>query len=146
MTWKVGDKWTKEFRENFIKKRTGHPVSKETRDKLRQANLGKKQSESTKIKKARAVSGNKNGGWKGEDVGYIALHKWIARHRGKPSFCESCKTSESKGFEWANISGEYKRDLDDYERLCLSCHRKKDKTGYKSWETRRRKYGKNGRM
>lgn len=28
--------------------------------------------------------------------------------------------------ELSNISGEYKRDVNDFEWLCVSCHRKKD--------------------
>ena len=30
---------------------------------------------------------------------------------------------DKKRYHWANISGEYKRDLTDYKRLCVSCHR-----------------------
>lgn len=67
----------------------------------------------------------KAGGWKGEDVTYSELHNWVARHRGRPSLCEHCGTTEGL-FDWANISGEYRRDLADFMRLCKSCHIRHD--------------------
>lgn len=35
------------------------------------------------------------------------------------------------GTEWANLSGEYRRDLSDYIELCVPCHRLKDSGGIK---------------
>ena len=68
---------------------------------------------------------NKN--WKGDNVGYLALHAWVARQLGKPKKCEDCRTSDpNKKYQWANISGGYKRDLKDFKRLCLRCHRSFD--------------------
>lgn len=46
-----GSKWSEERRNRYIKKITGHVVTKETRGKLRKALLGHKDSEETKIKK-----------------------------------------------------------------------------------------------
>lgn len=69
---------------------------------------------------------NRNSQWKGNNVGYKALHIWVSRWLGKPSKCEDCGTTEAKKFEWANISKEYKRDLDDWKRLCHPCHIKFD--------------------
>lgn len=68
--------------------------------------------------------GNKNGMWKGNKVGYYALHSWIANHKPKPEFCERCK--KEKPYDLANISGKYKRDINDFEWLCRRCHMKKD--------------------
>ncbi len=65
--------------------------------------------------------------WKGDDVGYVALHCWVRKKLGKPSKCEICGTRDSKRFEWANISGEYNRDVSDFMELCKSCHIKYDK-------------------
>ena len=64
--------------------------------------------------------------WKGESVGYHALHAWVIRHRGSPSICEHCGTTTAKRFEWANRDHEYNRNLDDFIRLCTSCHRRYD--------------------
>ncbi len=85
-----------------------------------------------KLKKSNAKitwfkKGHKPYAWKGDKVGYHALHAWIARHFGKPKICEDCKTTKAKKYVWANISGEYKRDLKDFKRLCTSCHIKFDK-------------------
>lgn len=63
-----------------------------------------------------------NTNWKGNDVGYHGLHKWIQRHKGKADKCEKCGILNAKKYEWANISGEYKRDVDDFMSMCVSCH------------------------
>ncbi len=66
--------------------------------------------------------------WKGDDVKYSGLHKFIASRLGKPKECWKCHRiiENSKMIHWANKSGEYKRDLDDWLRLCYWCHRKYD--------------------
>lgn len=64
--------------------------------------------------------------WKGDSVGYNSLHAWVSNVLGKPNKCNKCGTLSAKIFDWANISGEYKRDILDWERLCRSCHMKKD--------------------
>lgn len=64
--------------------------------------------------------------WLGDKVGYFGLHTWIQRHAGRPDKCNCCgKKNREKGkslIEWANISKQYKRDVDDYVPLCTSCH------------------------
>ena len=65
--------------------------------------------------------------WRGDDVGYQALHIWIRRNKGKPIRCEHCGSETEKKYEWANKSHKYKRDLDDWIRLCTKCHKKYDK-------------------
>lgn len=65
--------------------------------------------------------------WKGDLVGYTALHEWVSRTYGKLNFCEMCQRSDKKQYDWANISGEYKRKRSDWLRLCRSCHQKYDK-------------------
>ena len=62
--------------------------------------------------------------WKGDNVGYDSLHRWIERHKPKPKICEICKTK--KPYDLANISGEYKRDINDFQWLCRTCHMKSD--------------------
>ena len=85
------------------------------------------------------TQGKNNAQWKGKDVGYFSLHNWVSYHLGKPKLCSSCGTTEAKKYEWSNISGEYKREASDWERLCVSCHRLKDGHADKMWETRRAK-------
>jgi hypothetical protein len=81
--------------------------------------------------------GEKSGVWKGENITYGTKHEWVSRHRGKPSLCERCKTTEGY-FQWANISGNYLRELDDYIRLCIKCHRKYDNHSQKLKEAWKR--------
>jgi hypothetical protein len=59
--------------------------------------------------------------FKGESVGYDALHDWVNRHRGKAVKCEHCGKDHGR-IEWANKSHEYKRDLSDWISLCKKCH------------------------
>ena len=85
--------------------------------------------------------GDKNPIWRGDIVGYGALHDWLKRWFGKPNFCEHCGTRTAKKFEWANISKRYRRDRNDWLRLCASCHHKYDDSRKKMWATiRRNKY------
>lgn len=69
--------------------------------------------------------GEKNGRWAGDKVGYFALHSWVRKNKPKPRFCEDCGENEPK--DVANVSGEYKRDIEDYRWLCRGCHYKKDR-------------------
>ena len=69
--------------------------------------------------------------WKGEEASMVSQHAWVKRCKGKPQYCNRCgldkqKPNNKRTFEWANISGKYKRDLNDYEPLCIPCHRKQD--------------------
>lgn len=60
---------------------------------------------------------------------YVNLHAWVRRHAGVPTLCSECGGSP-KHIDWANISGQYLRDVTDYRALCRSCHRNFD------WEPR----------
>lgn len=64
--------------------------------------------------------------WKGDKAGYHAVHLWLSKHFSKPDACEQCGKKDFSRLEWANISGEYKRDISDYKALCPSCHRLMD--------------------
>ena len=53
-----------------------------------------------------------------------AIHHWIKKRKPRPEFCEHCGIKPP--YDCANISKEYKRDPDDYEWLCRSCHQISD--------------------
>jgi hypothetical protein len=76
-----------------------------------------------------ALYGAENSRWKGDNVGYRALHNWVARHLGKPQRCDHCGNNQQRHrqYHWANKSKKYKRELVDWLRLCASCHKKFDK-------------------
>lgn len=83
--------------------------------------------------------GDKNSNYRGNNIKYQALHDWIANVHGKPKKCEKCKTTKAKRYEWSNISGKYKRNVSDWQRLCASCHRKYDGIGINPYSNGRRK-------
>ena len=70
--------------------------------------------------------------WKGDSVGYRALHDWVVRYKGEPSSCSVCEKENIPGkdgrrtIQWANKSGKYLRNLDDWVRMCITCHKKHD--------------------
>lgn len=84
-------------------------------------NKGLTKNINTGVKKiSEAKMGNKNPMWKGDDVKYEALHTWIKRHKPRPITCEICNNNTP--YDLANISGEYKRDVNDFQWLCRKCH------------------------
>jgi hypothetical protein len=98
----------------------GKHLSGEHKQKIGYGNLGKRYSKKTKQKMSIVKRNEKHPQWKGNDVGYGALHKWISKNKPKPELCEEC--NKKKLLELANISGEYKRDINDYRWLCRKCH------------------------
>ena len=95
---------------------------------------GSKHTEIAKQKISESLK-NKTGAdsrrWKGNDASYVAKHMWIKKHFGEPNRCENpdCSFENPKRYEWANISGEHKRERRDYVMLCPSCHRRADLNG-----------------
>ena len=71
--------------------------------------------------------------WKGDKVGIYALHEWIRKYKPKPEFCEECKIKPP--YDVANISQQYKRDINDFRWLCRSCHMKEHRP--KGWTPKR---------
>lgn len=66
-------------------------------------------------------------GKNGINNGYDYIHGWIEKKLGKPNYCEHCKRTDKKNYQWSNISGKYLEDISDWQRLCVSCHSKYDK-------------------
>lgn len=79
-----------------------------------------------KGKKYLQIRGVNHPKWKGKRVSYRNLHRWVERYMGKPHKCEICKTTKNREYEWANKSHEYKRELSDWLRLCIPCHKRYD--------------------
>jgi len=63
---------------------------------------------------------------------YKAVHRWMERKYIKLSKCEFCNKNPGKAkdgrnkIQWANKSGNYKRNREDWLCLCVSCHKKYD--------------------
>lgn len=66
--------------------------------------------------------------WLGDNVGYDALHDWIRANKEFTGKCEICglESDNRRIIQAANISGEYKRDVNDFTWLCNKCHYKFD--------------------
>lgn len=152
----VGSKLSEVTRYRISKSNIGkHTMSPDHRKIISIANRGKKLSIDTieKLRKARKnqISTNKgitwkikdtsnmlgrvgsvNPKWVGESVTYSPLHSWVRRWNGKACRCEVCgldrvPEGKTRYFQWANISGEYRRDLNDFFQLCVKCHKEYDK-------------------
>lgn len=128
-----GKKQTKEtkLKISFAKIGNKNPAKRlEVKEKIRQTMKGKHQSPNNEFKKGQNA-GEKSHAWKGDDIGYRALHYWINRHKSKSLLCENCKNGQRK-LEAANISGQYKRDVNDFKWLCHRCHVIEDKNNPKN--------------
>lgn len=81
------------------------------------------------------VIGERHPKWVGDAVQYNALHSWVKRRLGRPDTCEHCnkkgkhitylkqgKPNKKWSIQWANKSGKYKRDTEDWLKLCAKCH------------------------
>lgn len=110
---------------------TGNKLSKEHKEKLLLSHLGVKLTKEQKIRRSEnsPIKEDKCYMWKGDNVSYRGIHKWIEKKVGKPHFCEECKKTNlnHRQYHWANISGKYFRDVRDWRRLCVKCHKLFDK-------------------
>jgi len=106
----------------FVGYWTGKKRSEETKEKLREK--GKLNPPNKDYFKNHKFVGINHANWKGDKVGYYALHTWVQRTLGKPETCEHCGKTGLKGraIQWANKSGKYKRKVTDWLRLCTKCH------------------------
>lgn len=99
--------------------------SKETRRQMGAKNKRRRRSINTEFKKGENV-GSKHRLWKGIRADYTSIHSWVSRWKGRPKKCEHCGITTKQRYEWANINNKYRRQLEDYIRLCKSCHTKFD--------------------
>ncbi len=100
--------------------------------KIKEQGLTEKQMkalESGRYKGKKMPTLEKHYHWKGDDVKYSGLHGWVYTVLGNPSKCVFCGKLENRPnhIDWANKSGEYKREKDDWLRLCRKCHIHYDK-------------------
>lgn len=123
-----------------------HSVSSKMKNSM--AHVARRRSAESRLKQSVSVSGNRNhmygshinanehnGRWKGDDVGYDALHEWIRKNKIMPydSKCESCGVV--RPLQATNISGNYLRDIKDYMYICSKCHYKMDNKTLPSRDT-----------
>jgi len=58
-------------------------------------------------------------------VAYSTIHRWIARVAIKTGVCSQC--GQRRFTNWANLSGAYRRDVEDFAEMCVPCHRRYDR-------------------
>lgn len=121
-----GEKMSKAQRKKTSKGLLGHKVSVATKKKISKSLTGFRHTKETRIRMS-GRSGRKSPFWKGDEVGYWGVHQWIIQKRGKPRYCEYCKRTDEKRYEWANKDHKYRRRIRDFMRLCQRCHVKYDK-------------------
>ena len=86
------------------------------------------------------ADGPANGSWKGDEVGYVAMHARVRRRRGGPISCTFALDHHGP-FEWAldhrrafearyvdnhGVATPISTDIEDYVSLCVQCHRSFD--------------------
>src|SRR4030095_3985210 len=122
-------------RKKMRQAKLGTLIPPETREKMRLAALGRKFSPEAVEKR----SGPRSWNWKGDDVSYSGLHRWVRRNFGLPRLCQVCGTTEAKRYDWASRRRIYSRDRSEWLRLCRRCHNRRDHPKRRSsmWATSR---------
>ena len=117
----------KDSKGRFTSAKRG-PRSSVTKEKIRQAALKQHADGRVNLRgkgEFVGLKGKENPSWKGDKVGYGALHVWIHRNWGKAktkpcSFCK--KMHKDRRMHWANLDGKYTRDIEMWTVLCAKCH------------------------
>ena len=127
-----------EYRKHMSDVHKGKTPTEEQRKKVSLALKGKIPKNFYEMQKKGWTTSKKeqfNSNWKGQEVGYIGLHKWVQKHLGKPTKCEMCGKGGLSGrfIQWANKDHTYRRNLEDWIRLCTPCHRKYDGLCGEKW-------------
>lgn len=120
-----GKKHSEESRKKISESLMGKHPSFETLKRRSETLRGRIPSEEIKLRRSKNLPRcERHSGWKGDTVGYGALHEWIRRRLPKPIVCEHCHAKEP--YDLANRSNKYKREVSDWEWLCRRCHMIKD--------------------
>jgi len=115
---------TVESIEKIRKLATGRLHTDEAKEKIRQSKLRRPRSEETRMKISQSRLGKymekQNNNWKGDNVGNGKLHEWVRTRIPMPEFCQICEIKPPE--DLANITGEYTRELTNWQYLCRKCH------------------------
>ncbi len=131
--WEKGQPYR--FIHGHNKPGLGKSRSEATKAKIGDANRGRRLSDEHKEKIGSALRGREDlkgsarYNWSGDNPSYLALHKRIHRTKDRTGVCSTCNGNVGfgkSGTHWANISGEYLNDSDDFVELCIPCHRRMD--------------------
>lgn len=96
------------------------------------ATRGKPVAPETRRKNSLARRGEKNYLWKGDEAGYVPIHRWLRRWHPKTGVCEECGANVGavgqRGTHYAfkHHPEPHTRDIADYRELCPTCHKNYD--------------------
>ena len=93
----------------------GRKFSDDHKRKIGIAHLGMKRPDLAEYNRTHIKREAEIHSWKGDDVGYIAIHNWAHRHVGLKDKCELCGSTER--LEMSNTSQQYKREVGDWRIL-----------------------------
>lgn len=115
------------------KKMKGRKLTEEHRKKIGNALRGREKTREFKEKMRKValkrVENGTHNFYKGDNIGYMAIHSWLYREFGKARRCENsgCKYENPKMYVWALVKGKkYERKRENFMQLCQSCHMKYD--------------------
>lgn len=102
----------------------GRKLTKEHKENIKKAKIGTTNSGSFKKGHISLLKGKELK----VNVGIGMIHGRVKNKYGEPSYCEICKRTDKKKYEWSNKKHDYKLPInrDDWQRLCTSCHLKYD--------------------
>jgi hypothetical protein len=112
-----GRKFSNERKKHISESLKGRVLSKSHKENISKSLKGDKRLATNKGK-----FGVEHSAWKGDDVGYGGVHMWLYKNKKRVGICKSCGIVCKKS-EFHNISGEHRRDVNDYIELCNSCHK-----------------------
>ena len=107
----------------------GRKHSQETKEKISRLMMGKRNGlghkKTFEVRKqiSAKMSFSNHPSWIENPKNYVTIHYRIRRLYGKADVCEGLNCNgKSKKYHWSNISGEYKLERTDWQKLCVSCH------------------------
>lgn len=102
----------------------GRKLTNTHKENIRKAKIGRTNSGSFKIGHISILKGKELK----VNVGVGMIHGRVKTLYGEPRYCEICKSTSKKKYEWSNKDHSYKIPINkkDWQRLCTSCHLKYD--------------------
>jgi hypothetical protein len=89
--------------------------------------MAAKTAESWRGREPLDQAGEKNPNWRGGEVSYSALHKWLRRCHSKTGACSNCGKEGKTDWAFLRHPDPYTREIADYRELCRSCHMRFDR-------------------
>ena len=115
--------FSKKWKDNIGKSQIGKKINKA---QIRGLEIGRAMKKGVKRPE---IEDERHFLWKGNNVGYRALHYWVQSKLGKAIKCEVCgkEWNKPRSIGWANVDHSYKRNLTDWISLCSTCHGQYDR-------------------